>query len=118
MISPADDALVVASVMGVAAVGWIAYSLNAGGGQLQPRRWRLLAHPLWRSFNAGALKRRPFGVSDSHREYVFVLEGAFRKRSVPSDTYVRTVAGQPADAAQWAVAGSGAVFLFGAFSPP
>lgn len=91
----------VASVMGVAAVGWIAYSLNAGGEPVAAQALAIARAPVVAAVSMPVRADDRLSVSDSHREYVFVHQALSGSGPMPGVTqYVRTVAEQPADAAQ------------------
>ena len=84
---------------GVAAVGWIAYSLNAGGEPVAGEALAIARDPLWLvSMPVRADDR--LSVGDSHREYVLSTRRFPEAVRCRGTQYVRTVAEQPADAAQ------------------
>ena len=91
----------VASVMGVAAVGWIAHSINSGSAAEPPQQLAIARVPVVSA--AGLQTHTDAGPSagESQREYVFVHQALSGSGLMPGVTqYVRTVAEQPADLGQ------------------
>ena len=91
----------VASMMGVAAVGWIAYTLNSGGEAASAQPLALTRAPVVSTVALQTRGDAGLSVGESHREYVFVHQALSGSGPMPDVTqYVRTVAEQPADLAQ------------------
>ena len=91
----------VASMMGVAAVGWIAYALNSGSEASSAQPLALTRAPVVSTVALQTHGDAGSGTSESHREYVFVHQALSGSGPMPGVTqYVRTVAEPPAELAQ------------------